>query len=117
MDTSVPEVSDVEACETLREGATCEIVPCAEALQSMAVFAAIVDARSFSVAAQTLGITASAASGCISRLEARLCVKLLKRRPLELTPAGELFHRHCRRILRDVAEAHAAIETPAHAPA
>jgi DNA-binding transcriptional LysR family regulator len=84
---------------------------CARSLQAMAVFAAIVEAQSFTAAATVLGITPAAARKHISRLEARLGVKLLDRSPhgVALTAAGRVLHERCVRILRDAAEAHAAL--------
>jgi DNA-binding transcriptional LysR family regulator len=91
---------------------------CARSLQAMAVFAAVVEARSFTIASTALGISPSAASRCIARLEARLGVKLLERSPrvLEPTPAGRVFYDRSRRILRDAADAHAALARAALGP-
>ena len=59
----------------------------------MAAFVRVVEARGFSAAAPTLGLTPSAVSKLITRLEARLGVRLLQRttRALHLTADGELF--------------------------
>jgi DNA-binding transcriptional LysR family regulator len=76
-------------------------------LDGIAVFARVVDAGSFSVAARRLEISKSAASAQVQRLEERLGVRLLNRttRRLALTEAGAAYYRHCARIL---AEAEAA---------
>ena len=73
------------------------------------LFAAVVEAGSFTAAARELGLTKSAASKALSRLEARLGARLINRttRRLGLTEAGETFYDYCRRIL---AEADAAEE-------
>jgi DNA-binding transcriptional LysR family regulator len=57
--------------------------------------------RSFSDAAQTLGLTQSAASQRVRELEKRLDVQLIDRsmRPLGLTSAGELFLRGAQDLL------------------
>jgi DNA-binding transcriptional LysR family regulator len=78
-----------------------------DALDGIAVFARVVDAGSFSVAARRLGISKSAASAQVKRLEERLGVRLLNRTTRRLAPteAGAAYYRHCTRIL---AEAEAA---------
>lgn len=70
-------------------------------MQNLRLFCALVDTRSFSLAAQRHGITQSAASQRIGQLEKRLGVRLVDRsvRPLTLTPAGELFARESWEIL------------------
>ncbi|PXA92386.1 LysR family transcriptional regulator [Nostoc sp. 3335mG] len=72
----------------------------------MEVFATIVERGSFSAAARLLGLTPSAISRVVSRLEGRLGVRLLSRttRALALTPEGEAYHRSALRILRDLDE-------------
>lgn len=61
-----------------------------------AVLVAVVEAGTFSGAAQRLGITKSAVSKRIALLEATLGVRLLQRttRSLSLTEAGERFYAH-----------------------
>jgi len=77
----------------------------------MAVFVRVVERRGFSAAAKTLGLTPSAVSKIVSRLEARLGVRLLARttRRLSLTPEGEAYLARSRRILDEIAEAEAEI--------
>ena len=76
-------------------------------LTSMAVFARVVEAQSFSSAARALGLSKSAVSKHIGRLEDRLGARLLNRttRRLSLTEMGEVYYRHCARILREAEEA------------
>lgn len=76
-------------------------------LTSMAVFARVVEAQSFSSAARALGLSKSAVSKHIGRLEDRLAARLLNRttRRLSLTEMGEVYYRHCARILREAEEA------------
>jgi DNA-binding transcriptional LysR family regulator len=80
-------------------------------LQSMAVFARVVEAGSFTAAARELETTTSSVSKRIARMEEQLGVRLLVRttRAVAPTEAGTLFHAHCARILRDVALAELAV--------
>jgi DNA-binding transcriptional LysR family regulator len=82
----------------------------------MAVFVRVVRDGSFSAAARQLGLTPSAVSKRLSRLEDRLGARLLNRttRSLGLTEVGEAFHERCLRILADVEEAEGAV-TKLHA--
>src|SRR5690606_26455470 len=72
-------------------------------LHSMAVFARVVEARSFTEAAKRLESTTSAVSKQIARLEADLGTRLLNRttRRLSLTEAGQTFYEYCARILHE----------------
>ena len=76
-------------------------------LEGIAAFARVVDSGSFSAAAHRLGISKSAISAHVKRLEERLGIRLLNRttRRLSVTEAGAAYYRHCARIL---AEAEAA---------
>jgi DNA-binding transcriptional LysR family regulator len=69
----------------------------------MSVFAQVVEAKSFSAAAEKLGISKSLVSRQVSALEESLSVKLLNRttRKLSLTDAGALFYEHCRRVVQE----------------
>jgi DNA-binding transcriptional LysR family regulator/transcription elongation GreA/GreB family factor len=75
----------------------------------MAFFARVVEARSFSDAARSLGVSKSAMSARVARLEARLGVRLLHRttRRLALTADGVRLYERCARV---VAEADGAAE-------
>ncbi|CAM3479579.1 LysR family transcriptional regulator [Paracidovorax anthurii] len=68
-----------------------------DSLPDMAVFARVVAAGSFSGAARTLGLTPSAVSRQVARLEGVLRVRLLERttRRLRLTAAGHAAHARC----------------------
>ena len=72
-------------------------------LNGMRVFAQVVEAKSFSAAADKLGMSKSLASRHVSALEHSLSVKLLNRstRKLSLTEAGALFYEHCARIVQE----------------
>ena len=82
----------------------------------MAFFARVVEARSFSVAARTLGVSKSAVSARVARLEESLGVRLLHRttRKLALTADGVRLYELCARI---VAEADEVAEVAAGASA
>lgn len=70
-------------------------------LASMVLFATVVQARSFSQAAQIAKLAKSAVSKRIARLEERLGVRLLTRttRKLSLTPEGLRFYEHCAQLV------------------
>ncbi|HWK96658.1 MAG TPA: LysR family transcriptional regulator [Pseudolabrys sp.] len=77
----------------------------------MAAFVEIARQGSLSGAARALGLTPSAVSRIVGRIEARLGVRLLVRttRSLRLTAEGENYARAARRILADIAETESAI--------
>ncbi|SAL45459.1 LysR family transcriptional regulator [Caballeronia terrestris] len=67
-------------------------------LPDMAVFARVVDAGNFSVAARQLGSTPSTVSRQIKRLEDALATRLLERstRKVRVTESGQQVYRYCR---------------------
>lgn len=73
-------------------------------LSGMVVFVHVAQLRSFAAAGQQLGISASAVSKGISRLENKLGVRLLQRstRSVSLTAEGQLFFERSQRILREL---------------
>ena len=84
-------------------------------LESLRVFRAVVEARSFTRAADMLGLTTAIVSRYISGLERRLGSRLFNRttRQVSLTEAAEHFYEGCARILDDleVLEAEASAQT------
>ncbi|MEE4110268.1 MAG: LysR substrate-binding domain-containing protein [Halieaceae bacterium] len=82
-----------------------------EDLNDVAVFVAVVDAGSFTRAAERLKVSRPAVSKQVSRLEESLGVRLLQRttRRLSLTEAGRIFHAGASRGLEDLAEARAEV--------
>lgn len=76
-------------------------------LNRLAYFAAVVDAGSFTRAAERLGITKTVVSQQVARLEAELKTTLLLRttRRVEPTEAGRLLHARCVMILREAEDA------------
>ena len=75
-------------------------------LREMAIFAQVVDSAGFSAAARELGLTTSAVSRHVSRLEAHLGGRLLQRttRSLALTELGRQVHAACARMLSTARE-------------
>lgn len=88
-------------------------------LESMGLFATVVEQGSFTGAAEVLGMPKSSVSQKISRLESRLGVRLLQRttRRLSLTPQGELYVEHCRALLALARSANLAMARLRDAPA
>lgn len=73
----------------------------------MEAFVQVVDRGSFSAGARVLGMTPSAVSKLVARLEARLATQLVHRstRKLQLTPEGQNFYERSVRVLADMDEA------------
>src|SRR5258708_33765822 len=69
-------------------------------LDEMLVFARVVEHQSFAGAARQLGLTTSAVSRSVGRLEAHFGLRLLQRttRSLSLTEAGAEIHQACLRL-------------------
>jgi len=76
-------------------------------LDELQAFAAVVDMGSITAASEQLGLTVSATSRTLGRLEEKLQTTLLRRttRRLELTEEGVAFLQHARAILASVDEA------------
>lgn len=80
-------------------------------LNALLVFVKVAETRSFTLAAQRLGLTSSAISKSIARLEQELGVKLLTRstRLVTLTSEGASFFERCRQILTEIEDAESAV--------
>ncbi len=80
--------------------------------EDLQAFVAVVEAGSFTAAADRLNTAKSAISRRVSALEERLGVQLLRRttRVLNLTETGSSFYEHSARILADLEEAEAAVQ-------
>ncbi|UTY59265.1 LysR family transcriptional regulator [Massilia sp. erpn] len=78
-----------------------------DSLSGMSIFVRVAELRSFVAAGRQLGISASAVSKGIARLEEKLGVRLFQRstRSVSLTSEGVLFLERSRRILAEVAAA------------
>lgn len=74
--------------------------------QAMQVFLRVVDANSFTRAAESLGLPRTTVTTTIQGLESMLNVRLLNRttRRLSLTPDGTSYYDRCVRILADLEE-------------
>jgi DNA-binding transcriptional LysR family regulator len=75
--------------------------------RSLEIFAAVIDTGSFSAAGRVLGLTPSAVSRAVDRIEARLGVRLLLRstRAISLTAEGQAYLQSARRIIADLNDA------------
>src|ERR687883_853245 len=82
-----------------------------EDLNAMAVFAAVAEAKGFRAAGERLGVSASAVSQALRKLEERLGVLLVQRttRRVHLTEAGERLYASVRPALEEVRAAVAAV--------
>ncbi len=71
-------------------------------LVSMAMFARVVEAKSFTAAAEALGVSKSVVSKRVAALEQQLGARLLQRttRRLSMTPEGARLHDRCLGLLR-----------------
>ena len=89
-----------------------------DALDGMAVFVAVAEAKNFRVAGERLGVSASAVSQALRRLEARIGVPLVHRttRSVHLSEAGERLYAAARPALADVEAAVAAVGALSDAP-
>ncbi|QOZ10941.1 LysR family transcriptional regulator [Bradyrhizobium sp. CCBAU 51765] len=83
----------------------------ADRARELEVFCAVIDGGSFSAAGRALGLTPSAVSRTLDRIEQRLGARLLLRTTRALTPTaeGRAYLSAARRILADLDEAEQAI--------
>jgi DNA-binding transcriptional LysR family regulator len=70
----------------------------------LAFFSTLVNAGSLTAAAREQGVTSAAVSRHLAQMEARLGITLLNRttRRMSLTPEGEIYLAHARKILADI---------------
>src|SRR5687768_5943020 len=82
-----------------------------DTLDGMAVFIAVADAKNFRVAGERLGVSASAVSQALRKLEERLGVPLVHRttRSVSLSEAGVRLYGSVRPALEEVESAVAAV--------
>lgn len=85
----------------------------------MQVFVAVVEKRSLSTAAQAIGLSLPSVSRILGTLERELGVRLLARntRGLSETEGGRLYYRRCQKILADLQDADAAVQSHTQVPA
>ncbi len=76
-------------------------------LNDIVVFTKVVETRSFTAAAEQLGLPKSTVSRKLAQLEERLGVRLVQRttRKLAITEIGEAYYARCARIVADVSAA------------
>jgi len=86
--------------------------------QAMQVFIGVVDANSFSRAADNLELPRATVTTIIQNLESHLQVRLLNRttRRLSLTPDGAAYYEHCARILGEMEETELSFRDAARGP-
>lgn len=86
--------------------------------QAMQVFTRVVDANSFTKAADSLGLPRTTVTTIIQSLESLLQVRLLNRttRRLSLTPDGASYYERCIRILADLEETETSFHNVARGP-
>ena len=89
-----------------------------ERFNGVRAFVTVADCGSFNAAAALLGLSPSAVSKAVSRLEERLSVRLFQRstRRLQLTEDGRLFYRRSAQALSSLAEAEAELAHGRDAP-
>lgn len=76
---------------------------------AMRVFARVAERRSFTLAAEDLGLPRSTITDAVKQLEGRLGVRLLQRttRVVRTTLDGEAYYRRCVRLIADLEDAEA----------
>ena len=77
---------------------------------TMRVFTRVVERRSFTLAADDLGLPRSTVTDAVKSIEARLGVRLLERTTRHVSPTldGEAYHRRCLALIADLEDAEAA---------
>ncbi|MCA0185143.1 MAG: LysR family transcriptional regulator [Proteobacteria bacterium] len=86
--------------------------------QAMRVFMGVVDANSFTRAADNLGLPRATVTTTIQALENLLKVRLLNRttRSVSLTPDGAAYYERCTRIIHELEEIEASFQDAARRP-
>ena len=89
-----------------------------DALDGMTIFVAVAEAKNFRVAGERLGVSASAVSQALRKLEERLGVSLVHRttRSVRLSDAGDRLYAAVRPALAEVEAAVAAVGALSDAP-
>src|SRR6476661_6506426 len=82
-----------------------------EDLEGIAIFACVVETKSFSAAARHLDMSKSLVSKQVTQLEQSLGARLLNRttRAMSLTEAGTAFYEHCAHIVKELEAAKHAV--------
>jgi DNA-binding transcriptional LysR family regulator len=81
-----------------------------DTLDAMRVFARVVERRSFTLAAEDVGLPRSTVTNAVQQLEARLGIGLLQRTTRHVSPTldGEAYYQRCLAILADIEDAEGA---------
>ena len=81
---------------------------------AMRVFARIVERRSFTQAADDLGLPRSSVTDAVKGLEARLGVRLLQRTTRQVSPTldGEAYYQRCASLIAEMEDAKAPSSAP-----
>jgi DNA-binding transcriptional LysR family regulator len=79
-------------------------------IDAMRLFVRVVERRSFTLAAQDLGVPRSTATEVVKQLESRLRVRLLQRTTRHVAPTldGDAYYHHCMRVVAEIEEGEAA---------
>jgi LysR family transcriptional regulator for bpeEF and oprC len=87
-------------------------------LHGVLVFLSVVETRSFSETARALGVSTSAVSASVQRLEQKLAARLLTRttRRVNPTPEGLEFYQRCKQIIGDLDEAEISVSRSGRQP-
>jgi len=87
-------------------------------MRDIHAFVHVAEAKSFTAAAERIGLSRSAVGKSILRLEDRLGVRLLQRttRSVSLTGEGAVFLERCTRILADLDEAEMSMLSHSQTP-
>ncbi len=80
-------------------------------LDGLVIFVEVINAGSFTKAAENIGHSTSYISKEVNKLEARLGIRLMNRttRSISLTPEGELYFQQCQQIINDAEQAEASV--------
>ncbi len=89
-----------------------------DTLESLRVFCAVAELKSFTGAAERLGLSPAMASKHVMHLEGRLATRLLNRtsRHVSLTESGTLYFEQARQMLDGLSEVEAALSNAAVVP-
>lgn len=85
---------------------------------AMQAFLRVVEAKSFTRAARTLGLSNATVTQLVQQLEARLQVKLLNRttRQVNVTADGAIYYEHAARLLADMDDAETSLSSAVRLP-
>ncbi|MFY4776680.1 LysR family transcriptional regulator [Metabacillus sp. RGM 3146] len=85
-------------------------------LEVFTIFVTVAEQRHFSKAAELLHLSQPAVSMQIRNLEEEIGTKLVKRSPkmVQLTPSGEIFYKHAKRILQEYEIARQELDELSH---